>query len=226
MKKNCEICQDEQGYLITENGAQSWKICDCVKQRRIERLMKSSRLSEEFRKLTFDNYITDRNGKLEIAKGLALKYVADFESIRRERKNSIALIGQVGSGKTHLLCAVANRLLSSGIQVIYFPFVEGLNDLKANFEVIEEKADQLKRCEVLFIDDLFKGRDQPTNWQLETIYSIINFRYLNHLPILLTSEKSFDDLIRIDEATGSRIYEMSKNHNYTFKGQELNHRLK
>lgn len=188
--------------------------------------MKSSRLSDEFRRLTFDNYITDRNGKLEIAKGLALKYVIDFQSIMRERKNSIALIGQVGSGKTHLLCAVSNRLLSSGIQVIYFPFVEGLNDLKANFEVIEDKTDQLKRCEVLFVDDLFKGRDQPTNWQLETIYSIINFRYLNHLPILLTSEKSFDDLIRIDEATGSRIYEMSRNYNYTFKGQELNHRLK
>lgn len=197
-----------------------------MKQRRIDGLMKSSQLSEEFRRLTFDNYITDRNSKLEIAKGLALKYVCDFKLIQHERKNSIALIGQVGSGKTHLLCAIANRLLSSGIQLIYFPFVEGLNNLKANFEVIEDKTDQLKLCEVLFIDDLFKGREQPTNWQLETIYSIINFRYLNHMPILLTSEKTFDQLIQIDEATGSRIYEMSKNYNYTFKGQELNYRLK
>ena len=189
--------------------------------------MKSSNLTDEFRNKTFQNFnINDKPVIVQLAKECAANYYLQFSDIKKNRHNSFVILGQVGSGKTHLTCAIANALLADGIQVSYFPYVESINDLKSNFDEIENKMDKLKKIDVLYIDDLFKGRDKPTSWQIETMFAIINYRYLNHLPILLTSEKDFDMLLEIDEAIGSRIFEMSKGYKFVFKGKELNYRLK
>ncbi len=224
---DCERCLDEGGYLIRSEGRESWKICECMKTKRIQRMIKSSQITEQFQKMTFDTYsIENADKQIKTVKLAAIDYVQRFYAIENERSNSFALVGQVGSGKTHLSCAISNELLKKEIQVIYFPFVEGLNNLKSDFDAIENKIDQLKKSRVLFIDDLFKGREKPTAFQIETIFSIVNYRYLNHLPMLITSEKDFEGLLDIDEALGSRIYEMTRGNRFVLKGQELNHRLK
>ena len=115
--------------------------------------------------------------------------------------------------------------MHNGVELIYFPYVEGCNNLKSNFEETENKIERLKKIGMLFIDDLFKGREKPTAWQIETMFAIINYRYMNHLPILISSEKTFDDLKLIDEALQSRILQMSKDFNVTIRGRNLNHRL-
>ena len=224
---SCKKCKDENGYLIFENNVPYWKICECVPSKRLMQIMKSSEITEEMRNKTFDNFeVAGRSNQIVIAKEVAKNYCIKFEQIKKERNNSFVVLGQVGSGKTHLLFAVSNALLSSGIRVVYFPYVEGINNLKSNFDEIEEKINRLKKIDVLFIDDFFKGREKPTAWQVETMFSIINYRYLNHLPILLTSEKDFDMLLEIDEAIGSRLYEMSKGFKFVLKGKELNNRLR
>jgi DNA replication protein DnaC len=108
------------------------------------------------------------------------------------------------------------------VGVIYYPWVEGLNDLKDDFSQLNEKVKQLKEIEVLFIDDLFKGRKTATDWQLEQLFEVVNYRYLNHLPILISSERDIDEICGEDEGIGARIYQMSKD----LKGEEgLNYRL-
>jgi DNA replication protein DnaC len=224
---DCERCRDEEGYLIRSEGREAWKICECAAVKRIKKLVKTSQITEQFQKLTFETFITDEKPAPVIqVKNAAMQYVKQFAEIEGERCNSFAVVGQVGSGKTHLTCSIANELLKSGIQVLYFPYVEGINNLKSNFDEIEQKTDYIKKVRVLFIDDLFKGRDKPTAFQIETIFSIINYRYLNHLPVLLTSEKDFENLLDIDEALGSRIYEMTRGNRFVLKGQNMNHRLK
>ena len=223
---DCNKCQDENGYIINENGMQLWKICECVPAKKIRNMMKSSQITDDFRQLTFENFETKgKHSQIEYSFLMATVYANQFETIEKNRHNSFALVGQVGSGKTHLLCAISNYLLSKGVQVIYFPFVEGLNNLKNNFDELEEKTDRLKKARVLFIDDLFKGRDKPTAWQIETMFSIVNYRYLNHLPILLTSEKNFGMLCDIDEALGSRLFEMTRGNRMELVGKQLNFRM-
>lgn len=185
-----------------------------------------SEITEQFRKLTFENFdVTNKDAQINRAFQIAMLYQNDFENVKKQRHNSISLLGQSGCGKTHLLCAISNALMHNGIELIYFPYVEGCNNLKSNFEEIESKIERLKKISVLFIDDLFKGREKPTAWQVETMFAIINYRYINHLPILISSEKTFDELNAIDEALGSRILQMSKDFNVAIKGKNLNHRL-
>ncbi|MCM3191342.1 ATP-binding protein [Bacillus subtilis] len=236
----CPKCKDQLGYIENKNGYEVWVRCKCIERRRTRKLMNSSDITAEFEKLKFKNFITE--GKPAVVKDTyetAVEYYKDFDSIRGTRSNSIALLGQPGSGKTHLLTAISNKLIKSkNIAVQYFPYVEGFNDLKDDFDKLEEKLNRMKEVEVLFIDDLFKpvytntkeGRikkPRATDWQVEQTYSVINYRYLNHKPVLISSELDIEELVDIDEALGTRIYEMCADYCVIIKGDrmQLNHRL-
>jgi DNA replication protein DnaC len=91
---------------------------------------------------------------------------------------------------------------------------------------MEAKINKMQTINVLFIDDLFKGRAQPTPFQLEQMFAIINYRYMNHLPMLISSEKSIQEIIAFDEAIGSRIYEMTREYRVELKGKDLNYRTR
>lgn len=243
---NCSQCKDKGFNLITkpvyaEDGKQLyWPSgepkeeeilvdCVCAKKRQSEHLMKFSEITKEFKGMTFSSFtVMDKHELVQEAHQCAIDYYKDFDRVRKARCNSISLLGQPGVGKTHLLTALANNLIQKKqVSVLYFPFVEGFNDLKDDFNLLEEKLTKMKRVGVLYIDDLFKGRDYPTPFQLEQMFAVINYRYLNHLPIMVSSEKTIDELCDIDEALGTRIFQMSRDYTVVIKGdrKQLNHRL-
>ncbi|WP_235775244.1 MULTISPECIES: ATP-binding protein [Paenibacillus] len=229
----CEICQDEEWVLIQEfddNGKKTKdyaRPCECAAKKRVKRLMSSSKITEEFQRKTFSNF--EQNGRPQIvlqAFQTARDYVINYEEIKGKRRNSIALLGRPGCGKTHLLMAVANNLISKGVEVVYFPWVEGFNEIKDDFDKMEERMSRLRRCEVLYIDDMFKGRKEPTDFQLEQLFGIVNFRYLENKPIMISSEKTMEQICEFDEGTGSRINEMCRDYKKTLTGGiELNYRF-
>jgi len=231
------------GKVCTPDKAWEWrdsfsKRCECLKWKNLQKIFKASQITEEFRKLSFKNFVTDGKPKvIKDAYDAAWEYFESFDEIRNSRQNSIALLGQPGAGKTHLLTAIANYLMRiKNVPVLYFPYVEGFNDLRDDFDKLEEKLERMKNIDVLFIDDLFKpvGKDdkgnikpKATEWQIEQMYSVINYRYLNYKPILVSSELTLDELADVDEALGSRIYEMCSDFTVVIKGDRkvLNHRL-
>lgn len=204
-----------------------WVDCECEKRRNLERLFKASAITEEFRKKTFDSFDLNVSEIVREAFTVACEYVKDFDNIKDQRQNSIALLGRPGSGKTTLLMAAANEFLQRGIEVLYFPWVEGFNELKSDLGTLDERIGRLQRAKVLFLDDVFKGRTEPTPFQLEQLFAIVNYRYLENLPLMISSERSFAQMCGIDEAIGSRLREMAKGHTVTLAGgMELNYRLR
>ena len=89
--------------------------------------------------------------------------------------------------------------------------------------VYESMMSRYKSCKVLLIDDLFKG--SITSSDLNVIFEIVNHRYFNNLPIIISSEKRREELLKIDEAIGSRILEMCGDYNVELKGSRLNYRI-
>ncbi len=143
----CPKCEDREIILIKdENGYEFARKCDCKAEREVERLLKNSLITESFQKMGFKNFnVTDHPPIIRTAFDTAKEYAQNFERIRNLRTNSIALLGRSGSGKTHLLTAVSNNLIRKRIKVLYFPFVEGFNDLKDNFDLLDRKIDRMKR---------------------------------------------------------------------------------
>lgn len=226
----CPSCKDELGYIVVDDdGNEMWHFCECRSIRRQKKMIKSSNITDEFQLFSFDNFGTEGRPQCVLkAFDIAQFYAQNFENIqsRNSKVIGISLLGVPGSGKTHLLTAVANSLLRSGVEVMYFPWVEGSNELRDSVSKkkdVQEKIDHMKKVRLLYVDDLFKGRKEPTDFQLEWLFEVVNYRYLNRLPMMISSEKYIHQILDFDEAIGRRIYERSREYKVDMilaKGEE------
>lgn len=201
--------------------------CECRELRIYEKILESSGISTAFKNKTFGNYNTDGMAKTVIdSKQVAMDYVRNYKQISTERNHSIAFLGQVGAGKTHLSIAIANNLMKKLVAVLYMPYRDTITQLKQSItdeENYQKEMNKYKNAKVLLIDDLYKGK--ITESDINIMFEIINYRYLKGLPIIVSSEKSIDKLLDHDQAIGSRIIEMCKGRLIEFEGMELNYRL-
>lgn len=201
--------------------------CKCYEIERVTSQWKRAGINPEVSNQTFNSFDT-WNRSSQKAKDTAIAYYKTYDSIKRDRKNSILLCGQVGSGKTHLSIALALNFLKKKCAVVYMPYRDIITQIKQNMldeEFYKKTISRYQTCEILLIDDLFKGK--ITESDINIMFEIINYRYLNHLPIIVSTEYPVEDLLNFDEAVGSRIYEMSKNYIVEIeKKKENNYRLK
>lgn len=239
----CPLCKDTEFvvidkvlYTVKENGEEK-KIygpvaepCKCREQKYYSRILEHSGISEAFKSKTVREY-KPKDKSQEQARSTVIEYISNFDAIRSDRNNSIALLGQPGSGKTHLTIATANELLRRGVGVLYMQYREVITQLKqviVDDTEYQVQMNKYKSAPVLLIDDLFKGatRDGKINEsEMRIMFELINHRYLKQLPLLVSSEFFMDRLIDYDDATGSRIIEMCKGRIVELKGKELNHRM-
>lgn len=189
-------------------------------------MLKASGISEALRNLRFESYIP-YDSQTRTAKSMAEEYCENFLSIERARRNSICFLGQVGSGKTHLSLSLLNKFIDMGVGVLYMPYRSAITELKQNVmddEVYERLMNRYKKARVLLIDDFAKGSKSTAD--VNYMFDIINDRYLNNRPIILSSELDMDGIIGFDEAAGTRVIEMCKGHIAYFHGQDKNFRLR
>lgn len=216
----CEKCRDLT-FIINDNEATP---CECRSLREAEAILKHSGISSEFREKTFDNFDYTREMDLFNAFSKAKVYINESEGKTPSR--SIMFLGQVGSGKTHLSMAVANKLMDNGVGVLYMSYRDSIMRLKQNIMdegYYQREVLKFKKARVLLIDDLFKGSVSGSD--LSVMYEILDYRYFNGLPVIVSCEKLVEDLLRVDEAVGSRLLEMSRGFVVELKGRKLNYRI-
>lgn len=223
----CPKCRDE-GFIYKKDelGYEVACRCECFAIRKARDMMKQSGISAEFQKKTFDNFTTKNNPQLSNAKTKAIQYVKNFGQTEHDRYNSIMFCGQVGVGKTHLGTAICSELMNSGVAVIYMAYRNAVTKLKQNIideEGYNRELNQYTSARVLYIDDLLKGRLTETD--INIMYEIVNYRYMNNMPIIISTEKAPNDLLIFDEAIGSRLIEMCRGNIVQLQGKELNYRL-
>ena len=223
----CEKCKDTEWITTIRDKMEFARPCECRDRKISLRLMKSSGISEDDLKKTFNDFETFNEKNLVIAKQTAAKYCKDFDDIRKTRHNSILLCGASGRGKTTLGLIIANKLISRCIGVRYMSYRDTIIRLKqviVDEQEYNEQINRLKTAKVLFVDDLLKGK--TTESDLNIIYEILNYRYLERLPIIISTEKTPKELLEFDEAVGSRILEMCRGYTVVFDKNTPNYRLR
>jgi DNA replication protein DnaC len=108
------------------------------------------------------------------------------------------------------------------------PYRDVVRKIKQNIlsdDAYSKLINKYQRCDVLVIDDLYKGKINETD--VNIVFEIINYRYLNYLPMIISTEFNTTKLLSFDEAIGSRIYEMCKDYIIEIQsGKENNYRLR
>lgn len=199
---NCERCRNK-GFIYTlseDNELLSSECPDCFKARTSLRLLENSGLEDK----TFENFIA----KSDWQSGL-LRTVKEFAADTSGKWLFIG--GQSGCGKTHLCTAALREIIfTQNRSVRILKWVEASRSLKAvvNESDYASEVDVYKGAEVLYIDDLFKGGGNViSNADLRLAFELLDYRYLKGLTTVVSSEFSFDKIIRADEAIGGRIRE-------------------
>ena len=223
----CEKCHG-MGYTFFEKDGHTYaKECDCMDVVRAKNRLVASGISEEFQAKGFNNFSDRGLETLKRAKEIGLNYCKHFMEIRNQRRNSVLYMGQVGSGKTHLSMAICNNIMNVyKVNCVYMPYRDEILKIKQTItdEINYNNAiNRFKCAAVLMIDDLLKGKN--TEADLNILFEIINYRYLKNLPMIISTEKTMDELLEFDEGTMSRIIEMSRGHQIEISGKEYNYRI-
>jgi DNA replication protein DnaC len=125
------------------------------------------------------------------------------------------LMGDPGCGKTHLVCAAAlqrARNGQTGIRYLNVPIF--LDRIRASFKFTESAAQDLfefccNKASLVILDDF--GKEKATDWATERLYVLIESRYQNKLPVLVTSNRTLDELDALGYgATVSRLQQMCR----------------
>lgn len=126
------------------------------------------------------------------------KTYADSFPQRAERGEGLYIEGTYGTGKTHLAAAIALQLIGCGVPVVCKTSGDLLADIKEAFDSGDATEYEIlkayKTVDLLIVDDL--GKEQCTEWSVSTLYAILNDRYEDMKPTIITTNYNADELVR------------------------------
>lgn len=128
----------------------------------------------------------------------------------------LVLTGSIGTGKTHQAYGALRRIAEAGprrfeMLATTAPDMYGLLRPQGSDKGSEHELKRLCRIPLLLLDDL--GTEKLSEWTEEATYRIVNYRYNESLPLLITTnlpvragESAAQDLVtRLGERLASRL---------------------
>lgn len=171
-----------------------------------EKLLGGSGLGKRFMQRRFETFKVTAETKA--AYDACVAFCEDFS----EDSKGLRLVGNYGCGKTHLTAAIIHRLAEKGIGGVFVVVPELLRAIRRGFNQPNEDSEKIvkltEKAPLLVLDDL--GAEKPSDWVREQLYVIINRRYENMLPTVITTNCTMKELVdRVGQRTASRIIEMT-----------------
>ncbi|HCP32712.1 TPA: chromosomal replication initiator protein DnaA, partial [Candidatus Acetothermia bacterium] len=150
---------------------------------------------------TFDSFVRGKNNQLAHAASIA---VAERPG---KAYNPFFIYGNVGLGKTHLLQAIGNFLIASGLPktVVYTTSerfaIELINSIRNN--TTASFREKYRRIDLLLIDDVhfLQGKEATQ----EELFHTFNELYGSEKQIVLSSDRPPEDLSGLQERLVSRF---------------------
>ena len=156
--------------------------CDERRSRRVERFLRESRLPLSKNLESFDMK------RLPPKVNLRVKSLLDGTFL--DRKENVLAFGNPGSGKSHLLCAIAQELIHKGRRIystacslLVQELLSGKKELK-----LAKVLKRLARYDAVLIDDI--GYVEQSREEMEVLFTFLAERY-ERGSIMLTSNLPF-----------------------------------
>jgi DNA replication protein DnaC len=198
----CPKCSEEQK---AESEQRERAQEEQKRQIRLRQKLGAAAVPRRFESKCFSQYVTDTPEK-KAALEKCRAYADNFRENHRVGRNLI-LIGSPGTGKTHLAAALANYLTHETNYTAAYRTIGGvLQSIKETYNSDGRETEGsiiagLKSVDLLVLDEIGATRESPSDFELSTIFAIINGRYENEMPTVIISNLAADGLT---QAMGDR----------------------
>jgi len=164
-----------------------------------ERLFELSRL-DRLSHLSFENFELrgNKNAKFmtpQDAQSLQAA-IESAENFSRAPQGWLLLEGGYGCGKTHIAAAIANFTVNMGLPTLFITVPDLLDTLRFAYSdpetTFEARFEEVRNADLLVLDDF--GTQNATGWAQEKLFQIINYRYINKLPTVITTNLMLDEI--------------------------------
>ena len=179
--------------------------CRCaqveLKEEKLAQLQQYSNLGNLSR-LTFDTLIPEGRHNEAVSQQYFMRACDVARAFAADPEGWLVLVGPVGSGKTHLSCAIANQRLSLARPVFYIGVADLLDHLRSTFSpnsdiAYDELFERVKNAPLLVLDDLTMA--VTTSWAKSKLEQLLDHRFNFRLPTVLTTDipvEEFDENLR------------------------------
>jgi DNA replication protein DnaC len=150
---------------------------------------------ERLGNLTFENFNASGNEKAKFMTPQERESLHQAFEVCEEFDNGWLLLeGGYGCGKTHLAAAIANSAVSKGVPTLFITVPDLLDSLRFAFNdpetTFEQRFAEIRTADLLILDDF--GTQNATPWAQEKIFQVMNFRYINKLATVITTNLMLD----------------------------------
>lgn len=213
----CVNCKTPKQCKVAFSGSERVVFCMCKCQTEKAEREKECRLRQEeadrisnlksqgiqdkaIRAWTFAN----DDGSNQPTMDKAMRYYSKWQQMYKDNVG-LLLWGDVGTGKTYFAACIANGLLDRGTPVLMTNFSKIINALSGFENDRNQYISSFDRYKLLIIDDL--GAERQSEFAQEIVYNVIDARYKNHQPLIITTNMTLDEIKNPKDMTCSRIYD-------------------
>lgn len=181
------------GWVITErDGLSGAERCECAASSRARQIQENSGIPLLYRGASVDNFVIPQDNPH--ASGALAQVLTIVGSYAREfpmtAKPGLLLLGEPGTGKTHLAVAALRRLITRGFEGVFWDYQNLLDRIRSGYDHTSGATDReayrsALDAEVLLLDDL--GAHRVTDWVEDTVTSLITYRCNHKKPLIATT---------------------------------------
>lgn len=172
-----------------------------------------------FETFSTDSIFADEGNNLRNALKMAVEWSENPEGW-------LFIIGEFGSGKTHLAAAIAYDLYERGHDVMFRTVPDLLDHLRLSFDPrsdaqFDKRYHKIVNVPFLVLDDLRLASATP--WAKEKLFQIIEYRYLSRMPTVITSSETIEET---DERLATRLLDRRVCRLFALKARSYVKRMK
>jgi DNA replication protein DnaC len=182
---------DGSGFVIDPETDAAYD-CRCRAERRARTRARrvDTTIPRRFRGLSFDREPLPSIARAYPAAVAAARRYCERIDDRLDTGEGAAFLGTVGTGKTTLAMVIAAHAVRAERSVAVYATHRLLDEIRATFNPDSHIStvalvDRISSVDLLVLDDI--GVPKPTEWALETLYSIVNTRYEDERSIVFTA---------------------------------------
>lgn len=141
--------------------------------------------------------------KVENQEKLITAIKSNFNGKNFSQIRDMLIYGGVGTGKTHLVVAMLNKIINANI---YCRYTTEHNLLDLYFQKKYDEFNAFKKVNILVIDEI--GKRELVDWQMIQLEELISYRYNELLPtIFITNMNESEFKSFVGDRVASRLRE-------------------